>query len=65
MINTRMDGLTLVIPKSVVSGGLKVPQSATAKKEFAGALCGGILADAGTGPSHHDVKQGSVTSVVL
>jgi hypothetical protein len=33
-------------PKSLVSGGLKLPQSAAAKKEFAAAARNGILADA-------------------
>jgi hypothetical protein len=32
--------------KSLVSGGLKLPQSAAAKKEFAAAARNGILADA-------------------
>jgi hypothetical protein len=33
------------IPKSDVSGGLKLPQSAAANKEFATAACIGILAE--------------------
>jgi hypothetical protein len=37
---------TYLAPKTLVSGGPKIPQSAAAKKEFAGALCVGILADA-------------------
>jgi hypothetical protein len=34
------------IPKTDVSGGLKLPQSAAANKEFAAAALTGILADA-------------------
>ena len=36
----------LLLPKTLVSGGLKLPQSAAAKKEFVSAALTGILADA-------------------
>jgi hypothetical protein len=39
-------------PKSLVSGGPKLPQSAAAKKEFVGAALAGILADACAESSH-------------
>jgi hypothetical protein len=38
--------MSCIVPKTLVSGGPKVPQSAAATKEFAGTLRVRILADA-------------------